>query len=235
MAKKYGEAGTGARWMADKRKLAILGFAVVFLLGSLLLSKNIGSFAKIGLPGIVVLFVGFKIFESYTNKKTDELDRRAGDAERGARGEEKVAEALANLTDGFEVYNDVQFEGFNIDHVVASPAGVFLVETKSHRGKVSNEGDKLLLNGKIPEKDFLNQTWSQTYRLQDYLKEKMNVEVKVQPILCFSSAFVRVRTPLKGIEVMNVGLLGKYFDKQERQIISPQELSRIRVALKRKL
>ncbi len=232
MAKKYGEAGTGARWMADKRKIAILGFAVIFLLFSLVFFKSIG---KIGLPAIIVLLVGFKIFESYADKKTTHLAKRAKDADKGASGEEKVADVLLSLPDGFEVYNDVQFDGFNIDHVVASPAGVFLIETKSHGGKVSNEGERLLLNGKAPEKDFLNQTWSQTYRLQDYLMENMNVEVKVRPIICFSTAFVEVRKPVKGIEVVNVGYLGKFLSRQGQKNLSPQMLSRIRVALKRKL
>ena len=137
MAKKYGTAGTGARRMAKKRVLAILVIAAFFLLLSWVFSKNAGTVAKIGLPGVVILFIAVMVLGKVADKKTDELEKRAGDAQRGARGEEKVAEFLSNLPDGFEVFHDIQCDGFNIDHVVASPAGIFLIETKSHSGRVS--------------------------------------------------------------------------------------------------
>jgi hypothetical protein len=234
MAKKYGEAGIGARRIAGKRRFAILAFAVVFLMTGLFFLKNTGMVTKIGVPGLVLLIFAFKAFETYADKKTEHLAKRAKDADKGARGEEKISSLLSELPDGFEVFHDVQFGGFNIDHIVASPAGIFLVETKSHGGKVSAQGDELFLNGRKPEKNFINQTWSQTYSLQNYLKEMMDIDVKITPILCFSSAFVEVRRPVKGINVVNASYLVDFL-KKHNEDIPPLTLSRIRIGLKRKL
>ena len=52
----------------------------------------------------------------------------------GARGEEKLAEAL----DGFTVLHDRRVPGTrgNIDHVVVAPAGVFVVDAKRYEGRI---------------------------------------------------------------------------------------------------
>ena len=52
----------------------------------------------------------------------------------GARGEEKLAEAL----DGFTVLHDRRFPGTrgNIDHIVVAPAGVFVVDAKRYEGRI---------------------------------------------------------------------------------------------------
>jgi hypothetical protein len=52
----------------------------------------------------------------------------------GARGEEKLAEAL----DGFSVLHDRRVPGTrgNIDHVVVAPAGVFVVDAKRYEGRI---------------------------------------------------------------------------------------------------
>jgi hypothetical protein len=52
----------------------------------------------------------------------------------GARGEEKLAEAI----DGFTVLHDRRVPGTrgNIDHVVVAPAGVFVVDAKHYEGRI---------------------------------------------------------------------------------------------------
>lgn len=52
----------------------------------------------------------------------------------GARGEEKLAEAL----DGFSVLHDRRVPGTkgNIDHIVVAPAGVFVVDAKHYEGRI---------------------------------------------------------------------------------------------------
>jgi Nuclease-related domain len=52
-------------------------------------------------------------------------------------GEQLVAEELNQLLNsGYRVFHDVPCQGYNIDHVVVGPKGVFAVETNTrHRGK----------------------------------------------------------------------------------------------------
>jgi hypothetical protein len=57
----------------------------------------------------------------------------------GARGEETVGRNLETLrAEGIAVLHDRRIPGStaNIDHIVISPAGVFIVDPKNYRGKV---------------------------------------------------------------------------------------------------
>jgi hypothetical protein len=58
----------------------------------------------------------------------------------GARGEEKLAEALSAVP-GLQVLNDRRVKGTrgNIDHIVIAPAGIFVVDAKRYRGTVHIE------------------------------------------------------------------------------------------------
>ncbi|MBR5941755.1 MAG: NERD domain-containing protein, partial [Clostridia bacterium] len=60
----------------------------------------------------------------------------------GKRGENEVSRLLAQLpVDRYNVFNDVMFYNNNrstqIDHIVVSPFGVFVIETKNYSGWIS--------------------------------------------------------------------------------------------------
>jgi energy-coupling factor transporter transmembrane protein EcfT len=61
----------------------------------------------------------------------------------GAKGEELVAKGLKTLGDGYFILNDVMLpdEKGNIDHVVLGKNGIFVIETKNHKGFITCEGD----------------------------------------------------------------------------------------------
>lgn len=231
MARKYGTAVKSARDMTLKRELKALGVAAVMLLLLWIWSQNMAAISQLGLPVVIVLVVGFTMLTKSLEKKGSHLKKRAGDAERGARGEETVEEKIMGLPDGYESFHDLAFDGFNIDHVVVGPTGVYVVETKSHNGKVTANGDALLLNGRPPEKDFINQTWSQTYHIKNLLKERTGKEWPVKPVLCFSRAFVEARRPVKGVDVVNGGYLTKFIT-MKKPVLSPEDIAVLVAGLK---
>ena len=124
------------------------------------------------------------------------------DAERtwiaGGTAEEKVGTMLEQLREhGFYIFHDVQLPGVgNVDHVALGPHGFFGIETKSQKGRVTAEGNRLLLNGRPPEKDFVSQAWRGCYRLKEILGSE------VIPLLCFTQAFVEGRVFVKGVRVL---------------------------------
>jgi nuclease-like protein len=218
VSNQHGKAGQGAREMAFKRELIVLGCAVgIFLLGWIWL-KNAASISALGLPAVIVLVVAFRLLVGSIDKKAKHVHKRAKQAERGAKAEVKVAEQIESLPDGFTAFHDLSFPGFNIDHVAVGQAGIFLIETKSHGGKITVDGDQLLLNGKPTEKNFISQSWRQCYQLRDFLKEKTGKTFKVNPVLCFSNAFVEIRNQVKGVTVLNMKYLNTFFGKQETQL-----------------
>jgi hypothetical protein len=204
----------------------------VVLLGAMgiLLMTNITRIAKLGLPAVFVVMIVFMVAADSIEKKGVAVKKRAKDAERdaerGAKAEEKVAVRLADLPDGYHGFHDIDFKGFNVDHVVVGPAGIFLIETKSHRGRIDADGDTLLLNGHPPEKNFLNQTWSQKKDLEEFLWKQTSMHWKVHPVLCFTSAFVRTRKPVKGITVASMEYLNKFLLSQP-EVMKEEEIAHL--------
>ena len=52
----------------------------------------------------------------------------------GAEGEERTAKQLASLGPGWTIRHDLQARFGNIDHLVSSPAGVFIIDSKNWAG-----------------------------------------------------------------------------------------------------
>jgi len=63
----------------------------------------------------------------------------------GMIGEQKVTRTLsAALSDEYSIFIDVKLESMvsgNIDHIVVGPTGIFVIETKNYKGKISYYGD----------------------------------------------------------------------------------------------
>lgn len=64
----------------------------------------------------------------------------------GAEGEELVANCLSKLGKSHYISHDVKLPDTisNIDHVVIGENGIFVIETKSHKGNIKCDGDEWL-------------------------------------------------------------------------------------------
>lgn len=94
----------------------------------------------------------------------------------GAQGEEKVAAVIDELAaDGRLALHDVSFSRGNIDHILIGPAGLFTIETKSHRGNWKSD--------RIPRR-MLGQAYSHRMRLEEL------TGLKAEPMLVFSHAYI---------------------------------------------
>lgn len=112
---------------------------------------------------------------------------------------------------GYSVYHDFPAEGFNIDHVVAGPAGVFAVETKGRAKPITGngksdaevvyDGETLRFPGWIERKP-IEQAVSQSSWLAKWLSSATGEAVNVQPVLTLPGWFVRRVSP-NGIAVIN--------------------------------
>ena len=100
------------------------------------------------------------------------------------------------------------------------PNGIFLVETKSQQGNITQENDALLRNGRKFFKDFLKQCWSQAYSLRDHLGKNRLGGLSIKPIICFARGFVEIRGPVRGVAVLNVGYLRPYILSQRGSLLA---------------
>lgn len=103
-------------------KLLILPALLLFLLG--LISSSLVAY----LVAFLFFIASLVFFENHTTWGI------------GAEGEEKIAEWLGHLDDSYFVIHDVVLPGMvkeNIDHVVLGPNGIFVLETKNHKGYIT--------------------------------------------------------------------------------------------------
>lgn len=115
----------------------------------------------------------------------------------GIEGEKAVGQFLERLrSDGYLVFHDVVAEGFNVDHVLIGPAGVFTIETKTWskpvRGdaRISYDGNALVVAGRTPGRDPLVQAKSQARWLKALLAESTGRQFTVRPVVVFPGWFV---------------------------------------------
>jgi hypothetical protein len=201
-------AGKSTLKMAGRRRriaiwIAAIGFGIIVIV-SLYVLKNYRVW--VGGGTIVLVFVLFgipiltRLLDNILAKKLKEEKR----AIRGAKSEEKIGEMLAELSKDFLVLHDIVSPYGNIDHIVVSKEnGIFLIETKSHGGKVTIDDDNLLVNGKPPEKDFITQALNNTFWLKKEINDLIGPTPWVTPILVFTNAFVVAPKLIKNVRVMN--------------------------------
>lgn len=206
------KAGESTVQMGNKRRKKGLSIGIVAIAILSILTIIISNPERFGISGgailvlLLVFFFCFQFIEKYTNRKSKEANR----AYRGARAEEKIGRMLESLGNGYEVLHDVEYPYGNIDHVVVSETGtVFMIETKSHGGKVSFSGKQVLVNGKNPEKDFITQSLRNTYWLRDEISTISGETPWVTAILVFTKAYVPYMKPIKGVHVVNKKFLLK--------------------------
>lgn len=131
--------------------------------------------------------------------------RRGAEIERwlqGARGECKVGAILDRLpAEEWNVLHDVSLGRGNIDHLLIGRAGIFTIETKSHRGRV--RVDRI-------DSRMLKQAYAQRMLLERI------TGYRVQPLLVFSDAWLAGHVPAsrEGVLVIPARMLERYLRRQ---------------------
>jgi hypothetical protein len=139
----------------------------------------------------------------------------------GEAGETAVIDALKkNLGKGNLIVNDVVLKDNtgNIDHIVIGQYGVFVIETKTYRGRIVCDGDNWFSEKKIGEKTVLiklnyspsKQAKSNAVRLSSFLKDsypKLKDEwiwaIVVFPNKQFEGVNVEIKTKPKDCEIFD--------------------------------
>ena len=120
---------------------------------------------------------------------------------RGAAGEELVGEVLDGLhDDGWFALHDVYLGRGNIDHVLVGPAGIFTIETKSHRGR---------LRASAIDARMLKQAYAQAKSVERV------TGFRVVPLLVFSNAYlIPAVTPRNGVVILPARMLASHLRKR---------------------
>ena len=107
---------------------------------------------------------------------------------RGERGERHVADVLEELrSNGYLPIHDIVRDGFNVDHVLVGPGGIFAIETKyrSGKGEISVRNEGVFVAGRLEEKDCLTQARGSAKAISQLIAENCRRVEWVTAIVVF--------------------------------------------------
>jgi hypothetical protein len=181
-------------------------------------------------PWIVTVFAGMAL--AYFLWQLHKYWPKVKQLQLAEDGEKAVGQFLDRLREsGYMVFHDVVATGFNVDHVIIGPAGVFTVETKTWKKPVSGDaritfdGEKLASNGFAPDRNPVVQAKAQARWLQDLLAESTGKSLSVWPVLLFPGWFVENSREAWGeIWVLEPKALPKFL-QNKGQRLAPEDVS----------
>lgn len=155
--------------------------------------------------GITVIAIGFLGYTTYKFFQTRKQVRRL---KLGMEGERVVGQSLEHLrSQGFHVFHDILADGFNIDHVLVGPQGIFAIETKTFskplkgNPKVSYDGERFLVNGRKFECNPAKQAMAERDWISNLLFEMTGRKFKVKGVVLMPGWWIEPPTDWSRIDV----------------------------------
>jgi hypothetical protein len=116
----------------------------------------------------------------------------------GRDGERLVGQYLDNLrNETVSVFHDLIGDNYNIDHVVVSTKGVFVIETKTYsmpkRGEatITYDSDKVFVLGSASKKDVLKQAKFNQESLRKIISDKTGRVFPMRTVIVFPGWFIK--------------------------------------------
>lgn len=153
------------------------------------------------------------------------------------REEEAVAIQLNAFPDSFRLIHGFQTAHGSVDHVVVGPSGVFLLETKTWRGKVTaDRSGELLCNDKELERPEVREFVGRIMELRSRLHAELgDLDPYLQGVFVFTAA--QVEAPLgttRTIHCLRDEHLWPYMARVRRgHQLEPDQVERIALAFLR--
>ena len=155
----------------------------------------------------------------------------------GLEGEREVSQVLTEGLPGYRVIDDIVFDGFNVDHALIGPSGIFSIETKTRRKypgrhQVEYNGEKLTVAGFPPDRDPVVQAKAGAARLSDLIFSLTGQRFDVRPVVLFPGWFVVLKVRRPAVGVFNPKPFLNWVRK-ERQQLTAEQIIVVAEALKR--
>ena len=160
-----------------------------------------------------------------------------GNLSLGEKGERVVGQSLDDLrARGYVVIHDLPGDGWNIDHVIVGPGGVFAIETKTRMkpsgrpSEVVYDGETITVDGFAPERDPVIQVRAAARDVKQIIKRTSARDVQVQPVVLFPGWFTTQSGP-RDIWVLNESAFPKWVEN-EPDTLSPDDVALIAEGLR---
>jgi hypothetical protein len=180
-----------------------------------------------------VIGLGLSLF---LGTKLTKAIRRVDQMRLGYEGELAVGQELNQLVSaGYRVYHDFPADGFNVDHVIIGPTGVFAVETKARRKLVTGDGradaqvdytGQILRFPSWADRKTLDQAHRQAQWLSHWLSSAVGESVPVRASVALPGWYV-TQTGRGDVLVFNGKRPDTVFPKVRGARLSPEMIQRI--------
>jgi hypothetical protein len=162
----------------------------------------------------------------YSYLKVRHLRKQLSNLRLGRDGERMVGQALDELRQhGYAIFHDVVGTGFNVDHVVVSPHGVFAVETKTYskpasvNATVVFDGEKVTLAGYQPDPKPIQQAIANADWLRrEVLLASTGKLFPVKPVVVFPGWWVAETSKNEHIWVLNPKMLSTRISQEPQSL-----------------
>lgn len=128
---------------------------------------------------------------------------------------------------GFKIYYNIATEDSSIDYVIVGTKGIFVIKieayTKPIKGlyKIVYDGNIVSCFDGISESDILIRQAKNSARwLKDYLKETIQKDFNIFPIVVFVGWYTKSNILLKNIWILNPEGLAKFIQEQKHEFFS---------------
>ncbi len=209
-----------------------LPFALIGIQAHIEVGKFPWVYALFALMGVI--YAGFKTWKNFAKLTKVRL---------GHTAEIATANELIGLqAKGYQVFHDIQADGFNIDHLAIGPNGVFAIETKGRhkRKKDSKNGSKdyqvFVKNNQLQfpswtETKPIEQAARQAKWVNQWLSKATGESVTSTPVLVFPGWYVTNQSK-PPFPILNHKQLVKTLptlrpDNSSGQLLDQQQINRI--------
>jgi hypothetical protein len=143
-------------------------------------------------------------------------------------GEKLVAEGLQEMIkQGATVLNDIQSDKFNIDHVVVSKNGIYLIETKTYskpakkEAKISFTDEKVFADGVLIDRNPIQQAKALAKWLQELLLQTTGKKFSIRPVVLFPGWFIEPMKRGQEVWILNPKALPAFISNESVSLKDP--------------
>jgi hypothetical protein len=168
-----------------------------------------------GMAALALIVATWQIFR---------IKNRVRQLKLGRDGERVVGQFLERLReDGAQVFHDVPGDGFNLDHVIISPNGIYVVETKTRskpfpNARVQLKEGALLVAGYAPDRDPISQVTAASRWLERLLEDSTGKRFAVRGVVVFPGWFVEAPGETSQVWVLEPKQLPALIARQSQTI-----------------
>ncbi len=185
------------------------------------------------MAALVLIWAGLRFYRAWPEIKQLRLARQ---------GEMAVGQQLEHLRErGYQVFHDVLGAGFNLDHVLIGPAGIFTIETKTWskrpNSRIVFDGETITADGFAPDRNPVVQARAQANWLKQMLAESTGKSFPARPVILYPGWFVEQRDGPAGrstreMWVLEPKALSAFLD-HEPQTLAPEDVKLVSFHLSR--